>query len=131
MMTMLNVWHWLQLNWTWFLRDWFIVHTILLLVLFYIVEYKGWRLLPFMLYGKQLDVLKLIGGIVDVSYNWIWGTAEFLWPPQLIHAPREITFSQRLQQYKLKTRWWQFWHRWLATAICAFLEYFLPGHCKK
>jgi hypothetical protein len=127
----INILFWIAANWIWFFPAWFGLHTAALWAFFFIVEVWQIKFLQFMLYGKQVDLLMLIGGVIDVSYNLTWGTVIFLWPPNWITAPRQITFSQRLQTYINATVWKDTWRYRLASFICwLMLDRFLPGHCK-
>ena len=89
----------------------FIVHSILLWVLFIAVEVKH-------IGGKPL---MFVGAIVDFTYNVIWGSLMFF------QIPREVFFSQRVS----KNKYLDGYRGKLARFICThLLNRFLPNHCK-
>lgn len=85
-------------------------HAILLFSLFLLVVKR--------VGGKPL---LLIGALVDISFNWVWGTLLFM------QIPRELFFSQRI----IKNTALPCWRGKLAQLICNVLNHFLADHCKE
>lgn len=115
-----------------FFLIWSAFHAVALIAFFFLVEVPKTKVViyPFLLKGRQTDLVELLGAIVDISFNLFIATVWFLWPPVKVDVRWEVTFSQRLQNYKLKS-WWWFWHKIPALLICAFIELFVPNHCNK
>ena len=90
----------------------FILHSILLFILFILVEVKK-------VGGKPLLA---IGALVDISYNWTWAILMFL------QIPRELFFSQRVNKNKSLPCFRGSLARFICTNI---LNRFLPNHCKE
>ena len=89
----------------------FLAHSIILFVLFILVEVKQ-------IGGKSLLA---IGALVDIAYNLVWATLLF-W-----QWPREVFFTQRVSKNKLLNGY----RGKLASFICTnLLNRFLPNHCK-
>lgn len=107
----------LLLAWHYWILSWKIFPAVMVVfwMLFYFIEVKKW--LP-----------EWVGLPLDMACNFYYFTQIFLMPPDILHNPRQWTFSKRLQAYY----YLQKWRGQIARFICnTFLEPYLPGHCKK
>lgn len=108
------------------LFQWFLYHALALIVFMFIVEKWEWKLIKFQLFGEPCDLFRLVGGLVDASFNYTWGTLFFgEWPS--LKNPRQITFSQRMQSHYSESGY----RGGLSRFICFFIQLALPNHCKK